>query len=114
LNNKLTFTGDYYTKEITDMLGNFPVPIYTGVFGGNILKNGFSMINKGFEFSLGYNEKIGNVRFSANANFSTVKNEITQLTDNEKGYIAKSISVGNVTFNDGGAQTRTVVGRQDR
>ena len=107
-----TLTADYYIKKLDDLLGNFPVPSYTGVNGGSILKNGFSMENKGIELSLGYNEHFGEVNFSANVNFSTLENKITKLTENEKGYVAQSISVGGGGINDGGAQTRTLLGER--
>ena len=112
LNNKFTLTTDYYVKKLSDLLGSFPVPYYTGVNGGSILKNGFSMENSGLEVALGYNQNIGEVKFSANANFSTLTNKITKLTDNEKGYVAQSISVGTGAINDGAAQTRTLLGER--
>ncbi|MBA4166885.1 MAG: TonB-dependent receptor [Chitinophagaceae bacterium] len=110
LRGKLFFTADYYIKKLNDLLGYFPVPNYTGVFGGSILKNGFSMQNKGLELALGYNQRIGQVNFNVNANFSTLNNKITQLTDNKQTYVNQSISVAGGAINDGGAETRTNLG----
>lgn len=107
LNEKFTLTTDYYVKKISDMLGDFPVPFYTGILGGTITRNGFSMENRGLEITLGYNQRIGEVNFSASANFSTLENEVTKLTDNAKGFIARDISAGS---GDGSAITRTAVG----
>jgi len=109
LNSKFTITADYYIKKISDMLGNFPVAVYTGVPGGSITKNGFSMENRGLELAIGYNQKVGNVNFSANANFSTLDNKVTKLTDNKTGFIASDISAGS---GDGSAITRTEVGER--
>ena len=103
LKNKFSLTVDYYIKRLEDLLGDFPIPYYTGVNGGSILRNGFSMENKGFEFALGYNERLGKVNFSANGNFSTLENKVIRLTENEKGYIAQPLFVG---------QTRTLVGER--
>jgi TonB-linked SusC/RagA family outer membrane protein len=106
-NRKFTFTADYFIKKIDDMLGAFPIPNYAGVNGNSIIRNGFSMENKGFEFSFGFNQKIGQVNFSANANFTTLNNNVTKLTDAQRSIVVKDISVNGA---DGGAQTRTTVG----
>ncbi len=78
LKSKLTFTADYYVKKLNDLLGYFPVPVYTGVYGGTLLKNGFSMENKGLELTVNYHTQIGEVNFSAGANFATLDNKIYQ------------------------------------
>ncbi|NEW83042.1 MAG: TonB-dependent receptor [Mariniphaga sp.] len=107
MQSKLTLTADYYIKKLSDLLGYFPVPSYTGVYGSSVLKNGFSMENKGLELTLGYKQKIGEVNFSANANFATLDNKITKLTDNQAAYVTQGISLNN---HDGGAVTQTAVG----
>jgi TonB-linked SusC/RagA family outer membrane protein len=110
-NHKISLTLGYYIKTLDDLLGEFPVPQYTGVPGGSILKNGFTMENKGFEIALGYNESIGDFNFSINGNFSTLDNKVLKLTDNVNGYITQPISQYNLTnVNDGSAHTRTSVG----
>src|SRR5258706_399996 len=85
----------------------FPVPAYTGVYGNSVLRNGFSMENRGIELALTYNQRIGQVNFSISPNFSTLSNKITKLTDNQKTYVTQSISL---TSHDGGAITQTKVG----
>jgi TonB-linked SusC/RagA family outer membrane protein len=109
LNDKFTLTTDYYIKKISDMLGDFPVPAYTGITGGTITRNGFSMENKGLEVALGYNQRIGEVNISINGNFSTLENKVTKLTDNVNGFIASNISAGS---GDGSAITHTSVGNR--
>ncbi len=109
LNDKFTLTTDYYIKKISDMLGDFPVPSYTGITGGTITRNGFSMENRGLEVALGYNQRIGGVTISMNGNFSTLENKVTRLTDNANGFIASGISAGS---GDGAAITRTSVGNR--
>ncbi len=108
LNNKFTLTTDYYIKDISDMLGLFPVPSYLGLPNNAILRNGFSMTNSGIEIALGYNQRIGGVNFSTSANFSTLHNKVTKLTGNETGFVSSNISAGA----DGGANTRTEVGQR--
>jgi len=109
MNGKLSLSADYYIKKLSDLLGYFPVPSYTGVYGSSVLKNGFSMENKGFELVMGYKEKIGQVNFSANANFATLNNKITKLTDNQAAYVTNSISING---HDGGAITQTKIGER--
>ncbi len=107
LKSKLSLTADYYIKQLSDLLGYFPVPSYTGVYGSSVLKNGFSMENRGFELTLDYREHIGQVNFSAGANFSILNNKITKLTDDMAAYVTQSISLNG---HDGGAITQTKVG----
>ncbi len=91
----LTLTADYYIKEITDLLGNAPVPASLAVLGNTITKNTFSMENKGFEIALGFNKELGKVNFSANANFSTLDNKVTKLLENSAtDYVSKDGAFG--------------------
>jgi TonB-linked SusC/RagA family outer membrane protein len=107
MKSKLSFTFDYYKKKMEDLLGYFPVPAYTGVFGATLLKNGFSMENSGVELAVDFRESIGEVNFSVGANFAYLDNKVTKLTDNQGAYVTQSISL---TSHDGGAITQTIVG----
>jgi TonB-linked SusC/RagA family outer membrane protein len=112
LNNKVTFTADYYIKTQEDLLGAIPVPAFTGIFGSSVFRNGFSMENRGIELSLGYHDKIGELNFSINGNFSTLRNKVTQLSGSAGSSIIQSISPSATsTYNDGNSQTRTYVGQ---
>lgn len=90
------------------MLGEFPLASYIGAPNNKIIRNGFSMRNSGIELTLGYNRRFGDVGFSTSANFTTLSNKVTKLTDQPNGYVASDISAGN----DGGAYTRTEVGER--
>ena len=112
LNNKITFTADYYIKTQEDLLGDIPVPAFTGIFGSSVFRNGFSMENKGIELSLGYHDRIGELNFSINGNFSTLRNKVTKLSGSAGSSIIQSISPSATsTYNDGNSQTRTYVGQ---
>ncbi len=112
LKGMFTLSADYYIKEQEDLLGAIPVPSYTGIFGSSIFRNGFSMENKGIELSVGYNDNIGDLKFSLDANFSTLTNRVTKLTGSDKSSIIQSISPNaNGPYNDGNSQTRTFVGQ---
>jgi len=109
-NNLITLSADYYIKKQTDMLGQAPVPSYLDVPGNTITKNVFSMENKGLELLLGVNKKIGQVNFSATANFSTLENKITKLLGETTDYITQPL--GSLQGDDGGSQTRSAVGER--
>jgi TonB-linked SusC/RagA family outer membrane protein len=106
-------TADYYKKDLTDLLGTVPTPWYSTPFNGSYLANAFSMYNQGVEISLGFSKTIGGLRFNANGNFTTINNKVTSLIPgNTSGYLFQSISIIGSSFNDGGAQTRTMVGEK--
>ena len=109
-NGMFNLSADYYQKVLTDLLGTVPTPFYSTPYNGSFLANAFSMENKGIELLLGFNKKIGDVRFNASANFTTINNKVTGLIPgNTSGYLPQSISViGNLD----GAETRTYVGEK--
>lgn len=76
---RLKFTTDYYDKKTKDLIvsGNSLIPLSVGRNFGNF--NGGTVSNKGWEFELGYNDKVGDLTYGVNLNFSTLKNEVTDL-----------------------------------
>lgn len=103
-------SADYYIKDLTDLLGTVPTPLYSTPYNGNFLANAFSMQNKGFELLVGFNKQVGAVRVNASANFTTIKNKVTGLIPgNTSGYLPQSISV---IGDKDGAETRTYVGEE--
>jgi TonB-dependent starch-binding outer membrane protein SusC len=76
--NRLTGEIDYFNKKTTDLLLNAPIP---GVLGfTTITKNIGSMNNQGWEFVLnGSILRGGDFTWTASANISTYKNEVTKL-----------------------------------
>ena len=112
-NNSITIGVEYYKKKLTDLLGNVPLPNFSAPFNGSFTANAYSMENKGLELTVGFRKTVGQFKLSGGANFSTVDNLVTGLVPgNTSGYLAQGISMMGSTFNDGGAQTRTYVGRR--
>lgn len=112
-NGTFTITADYYKKTLSDLLGDVSIPFYSAPFNGSYLANAFTMENSGIEVALGYNKRIGNVNFSVNGNFATLRNEVKELfPGNTSGFISQDISIIGSTFNDGNAQTRTYAGEK--
>ena len=77
LNNRLTLGIDYYNKNTRDLLVNIQPVIEIGV--GSTTVNGGNVNNQGLEFELGWKDRIGELGYSINANFSTLKNKVTYL-----------------------------------
>jgi len=82
LSGSLYFTLDYYNRESGDFLFNASVPSQTGFTTRAV--NGGSVVNKGFEFLVGYRKSSGDFTFDVNANLTTVDNEITDLRGNDE------------------------------
>jgi TonB-linked SusC/RagA family outer membrane protein len=77
LNGMVTFTGDYFIRNTSDILLSLPVASTFGLSAPVI--NAGSVQNKGVELSAGYHFRKRDFSFDANANFSVIKNEVTDL-----------------------------------
>lgn len=95
LDNKITFIADYFRKNTKDM-------VLEGLEDPNIgtdsdFVNGGEVLNEGLEFTVGYNDKFGDLGFRANANTSILmNNEVLNLNGyNNSGidYIVHSDNV---------------------
>ncbi|WP_209329271.1 SusC/RagA family TonB-linked outer membrane protein [Lunatimonas salinarum] len=90
INNKLTFTIEYYTRTTNDILLALPVPRVVGLSAP--LQNAGSVENRGIDFSLNWRDAIGQLNYSANLNFSDVKNRVMDL-----GGLGQIISGNSIT-----------------
>lgn len=77
LNGKITFTADYFIKKTTDILLSLPVSAMYGLDAP--VKNAGAVRNKGWEFSVGYQDGFGDWSFDISGNTSFITNEITDL-----------------------------------
>lgn len=99
ISNRLTFSVDYFKKETDDILLTLGLP---GVSVGSIQStyiNAGSVTNKGFEFSLNYQNSDDEFTYGVNANLATLKNEVTGLHSNVR------------LLEDAFSNTRTVAGQ---
>ncbi|WP_299671626.1 TonB-dependent receptor [uncultured Polaribacter sp.] len=76
-NNKLDFTFDVYNETFTDFLFDVPVPAFTGF--SSFLQNRGKVENLGFEMAATFRQDIGNVKVTANVNFSQNRNKVLEL-----------------------------------
>jgi TonB-linked SusC/RagA family outer membrane protein len=77
-NNRVSFTAEYYDKTTYDIIQSVALPPNTGIQNPADL-NVATVKNTGFEFQVGYNNKIGPVDFNVSGNLTTVKNRVTEL-----------------------------------
>ena len=76
LNNRLSFTLDAFHSKTTDIL--FTPSIYLTVGNKTAPRQNIAkMVKKGVELTAGWQDKIGEVSYSINANFSYTPNEVT-------------------------------------
>src|SRR5688572_1591155 len=89
LKNKITLTAEYYQRKTDNLILDVPLPPSMGFINTTVKQNVASMENSGFELQLGYNDREGDFKWNAIANFSFVTNEVTKLaegvTDIERG-----------------------------
>ena len=80
-NGRLNGSADFYVRNITDMLQQFPVPEFAGLTAP--WENAGSMRNIGWEVSINWADKVGDVNYFVRANLSDVKNKMTNLYGKE-------------------------------
>ena len=74
LNNRLSLTIDWYRKMTKDLL--IDITPYPELGFNSATVNSGKVLNTGFDIELGWRDRIGDLRYSVNANFSTLKNEV--------------------------------------
>ena len=79
LNQRLTFSAEYYNSETKDVLTDMPIAISTGNQGGSPKANAASLRNRGFEFTLGWRDQISDFKYSALVNVTTLSNKVLDL-----------------------------------
>jgi len=75
--NRLSFTGDWFNKKTVDIQLKVPLPDVIGLTVPD--QNAGAISNKGYELSLGWNDKIGNLKYGITAQFFDIKNTVTNL-----------------------------------
>lgn len=77
LNNRLSFTGEYYIKTSKDILIGLPVPMEYGF--GNSKVNIGKMRNNGWEWEVRWSDEIGNFKYGVSGNLSDNRNKVVDL-----------------------------------
>ena len=81
LDNRLRVTGDYYRKTTDDILLELEIPDYIGY--DNPYQNTGKMYTRGWEAQAGWNDRIGDFRYSVSVNVSDFISEMGDLGGTE-------------------------------
>jgi len=93
-NGKLSFTGDYYVRQTDNILLSLPQPSILGGYPPTVNAGGVS--NKGFDLIIKHRNQIGAIGYWANANFSYVKNRITNLAGGDTPGVSVGDPINNI------------------
>jgi len=92
LDNRLTLSVDYFQKYTRGLL--LPIAPNTGAgVGEGPTANVGTVLNKGLEFSLGYNGQAGAFTYQVNANLATLQNRVQDLDGYGSNYIQHNENV---------------------
>ncbi|MFT3738423.1 MAG: SusC/RagA family TonB-linked outer membrane protein [Breznakibacter sp.] len=82
LGGRLALSADYFIKKTKDMIDLMPVASVAGVANAPYANIGDTK-NTGFELEAGYSSRIGELGLVVNANFTSLKSEVTSIGDQE-------------------------------
>lgn len=97
LNDRLSVTADYYNKNTSGQLVKMTPPLSTGTT--EVWRNVGKVQNYGFEFELGWQDRIRDFSYSIHANLATLHNEVKSLGGAPR--IEDTYSNGFVFFDEG-------------
>ncbi|MEX1239271.1 MAG: SusC/RagA family TonB-linked outer membrane protein, partial [Cyclobacteriaceae bacterium] len=81
MDNRLSLEFDYYNRETQDILVRLTIPGAVGA--SQALTNAGTIVNKGIEVTLGWNDNVSDdLGYNFGANFTTIHNEVTSIGDN--------------------------------
>ncbi len=79
-NDRLTGEFDYYRRVTDDILLDLSIPGYFGNGSGQkVTFNAASVLNRGFEFNIGWRDQVGQVKYRVSALGTTIHNEILEM-----------------------------------
>lgn len=78
LNDRLTLGVDWYKKTTKDLLITInPLP---EVYAGTTTVNAGKVVNQGLDVELGWKDHVGDLQYGVNFNFSTLDNEVKEVS----------------------------------
>ena len=104
LDGKITFTGDYYIKNTSDMLYAAPIPLHVGAAFPPTQNIG-EVNNSGLELALNHRNTVGGLKYEVGGNIAFVSTEVVYL-----GEGGEPISTGRVQSANANV-SRTEVGK---
>ncbi len=100
-NNRLTGEFDFYNKTTNDILVELSTPGYFGNGPGQKVRfNAASVLNRGFEFNVGWKDKAGQLKYGVSFIGTTIHNEVLKIGGNSGvdsvlmgGYLGNGVAV---------------------
>lgn len=87
LKNRITGTVEYFNRASSNLIFNVPTPLSSGI--ASITKNIGTMVNTGFELTLGAEIlRAGDFSWQLDLNATKIKNEITKMPEESKEIIS--------------------------
>jgi len=103
LENRFTAEIDYYRRVTDDILTPVPIPNYIGSQGDPVV-NAAKVLNRGFDFTVGWQETRGKVNYHLGFVASTVHNEVLGLGEGKEEIFGGGLGFGGILG------TRTIIG----
>ncbi|GAB4425939.1 MAG: TonB-dependent receptor [Bacteroidia bacterium] len=102
LDNRLTAEVDWYNRVTNDILVAVPIPDYIGSANDPVI-NAAQVLNRGFDFNLGWRDEVSGFSYGLTAVASTVHNEVLSLGEGKEEIFGGGLGIGGLLG------TRTVV-----
>jgi len=90
---RVSFTGDYYLKNTSDMLYAAPIPLTPGTAAP--VRNVASVENRGLELAASYRNRDRAFKYSIGGNIAFVKNKVTSLGEGGEPVFAGRVQSAN-------------------
>ena len=109
-NSKVSFTAEWYKKNINGLLFRDALPSTAGGASAPVVNLG-DIQNTGFDFNVGYNNTVGtDFRYDVGLNFGMYENEVKSVPGNF--FEAAGSRIGNLVRNQVGQQVSSFYGYQ--
>ncbi|MFD2570860.1 SusC/RagA family TonB-linked outer membrane protein [Spirosoma soli] len=82
LQDRLSFTAEYFDNRAYDMLAPVPIPYSVGATNATITTNAASVRNYGIEFTGAYRKRSGDFQYEISGNVHTLTNRVLELGGN--------------------------------
>lgn len=79
LDYRLGISAEYYIRKTKDMLLELPIPLVAGLLPST--QNAGNVENKGWDLSVSWRDKAGELSYQVGLNFSDVRNRVTDLAN---------------------------------
>lgn len=112
LNNRLNYELDFYYKKTKDAI--FPVTVNSvqGAYNSTYLDNNADLVNKGVEFTVGWNDKAGDLRYNIGGNIAYNHNEVVALKEGTIGIYGGYMNVNSSNYTTVGHSIGEFYGRK--